>query len=228
MYDPFGWLSPFTLLLRQLLQRCMLGGRGWDSPLDPEVKKKFDDLARGIPLLADLSIPRWWDTEETAHAVDEQLHIFCDASAKGYGVVAYRRVAKNDAIHTTIVCAKSHVVPLNPARASHHNSIPRLELAAAEKAVEVGLFIERAARRKFPRVVFWSDSVPVLHQIFDMTTCFKKYLQTVCPRSMRVQSQNNGATWTQVATQLTTHRGEFMPTRRTNGRHFMRDLGSSG
>ena len=37
------------------------------------------------------------------------------------------------------------------------------------------LFIERAARRKFPKVVFWSDSVPVLHQIFDMTTCFKKY-----------------------------------------------------
>ena len=104
-----------------------------------------------IPLLANLKIPRWWNAG-VDDVVDEQLHIFCDAAATGYGAVAYRQVqGSSGAIAVTIICARSHVIPLNPARALHHNSIPRLELTAAEKAVEIRLFIQRAAKGKFQR-----------------------------------------------------------------------------
>ena len=193
MFDPFGWLSPFALLLRQLLQRALLGGRGWDSPLDEDVKTKFNTLAGGIPLLENLTIPRWWNTEETADAVDEQLHVFCDASANGYGAVAYRRViGTNGAIHVTILCARSHVVPLNPSRASHHNSIPRLEMAAAEKAVELLLFVERALKRNFPQRLLWSDSESTLKMIHDSGSRHKAFFAN---RLSKIHAGSTTAEW---------------------------------
>ena len=144
LYDPAGYVSP---------NQCMVGGRGWDSSSDADLQRDFNAWAAAIPLLEHLTIPRWWDTEETAGSGDEQLHIFCDVAATGYGVVAYHRAHGVDgSVHVTILCARSHVVPLNPSRASHHNSIPRLELAAAEKAVEVCLFVERAARKEWQYV----------------------------------------------------------------------------
>ena len=113
--------------------------------------------------------------------LDEQPHIFCDAVAMGYGSLVYQCIkGGNGAIHVTILCAQSHVIPLNSSQTSHHNSIPHLELIAAEKAVEICLFIERATHKKFPRTIIWSDCECILKQIANMTTRFKAYFEIVC------------------------------------------------
>ena len=176
LYDPLGLISPFQLFGRQMLQQSMVGNKGWDSPLDPELQQRFQRWQEEIPLLAHLSIPRWWDTDGTVDPVDEQLHIFSDAASTAYGCCAYRRVVGKDGeIFVTLLTARSHVVPLNPSRSSHHNSIPRLELVAAKKAVEVRLFLERALEKKFPKTVMWCDSQCVLKQIMDRESRFNQF-----------------------------------------------------
>ena len=69
---------------------------------------------------------------------------------------------------------KSHVVPSNPVRVSHHNSIPRLELVAATKAAEMKGAIEKSIKRQFDSVFLWTNSESVLKQIADIEE------QTIC------------------------------------------------
>ena len=68
----------------------------------------------------------------------------------------------NGEVFITIVTSRSHVVPLNSTKASHHNSIPRLELVAAEKGVQLHNFVNSAVEIPFQRTVMWSDSEVVL------------------------------------------------------------------
>ena len=176
IYDPLGFISPFILLGRQLLQKATVANSSWDAILPADIQDAFAAWQKSIPLLANIEIPRWWNTEATADSVDEELHVFSDAAATGYGVAAYRRVTGSDgSIHVSMLSAKSHVVPINPARASHHGSIPRLELTAAVKAVEVATHINNVLRRKIEKVLFWTDSECVLKQIRDTTTSFKTF-----------------------------------------------------
>ena len=108
---------------------------------------------------------------------EEWFHICCDASSIGYGAVAYRRVVDiNGKIHVTIITARSHVVPLNPARASHHNSMPRLELVAGVKAIQLIHFLQAALGRKITNVWIWCDSECVLKQVFDTETAYPSFV----------------------------------------------------
>ena len=198
LFDPAGFICPFLLIGRRMLQKSMTNNRGWDSPLDAELRQDFEKWAQSIPQLTTYKIPRWWDIESTAKTPNEELHIFCDAAEEGYGAVAYRRaVGPNGDIFITIITARSHVVPLNPTRASHHNSIPRLEMTAAAKAVEIRRFIEISLRRKFPRTIMWSDSESVLKQIFDTTTCFPKFFSN---RLSKIHAASSTKEWRYVDT----------------------------
>ena len=52
-----------------------------------------------------------------------------------------RVIGRNGEVFCTIVMLRAHVVPLNSSKALHHNSIPRLELTAAEKGTQLRQFI---------------------------------------------------------------------------------------
>ena len=62
-------------------------------------------------------------------------------------------------------------------RASHHNHIPRLEIVAAEKTVLMRLYIERALKKKFARVLLWSDSESALKMIFNRSAPYKIFFK---------------------------------------------------
>ena len=177
IWDPNGNVVPVVLPGRKILQVAKTPGMGWDSPLDPQVKKDFDRWKASLPLLADLEIPRWWnDGIENEDILVEELHMFSDAATTGYGASGYRRIVTKDGkTRVVLLKAVAHATPLNGSKASHHNSIPRLEVAAAEKAVELRLWLERALKKKFDRVIFWSDSEAALKMIFDRQSKFKIY-----------------------------------------------------
>ena len=124
--------------------------------------------------MARFSIPRWTATPATQDSSPE-LHVFSDASAEGYGAVAYRRLAATSGeIHVAIVFAKAHVVPIKFADAGHHESIPRLELQAARLAAEIQAAIVRESE-PYGRIVMWTDSECVIKQLRDRHTRFKMY-----------------------------------------------------
>ena len=41
LYDPNGYVSPYILFSRQMLQCSRLGDIRWDSSLDPESRREF-------------------------------------------------------------------------------------------------------------------------------------------------------------------------------------------
>ena len=41
LFDPLGFVAPFILIGRRLLQKSMAGNASWDSPLDETLKKEF-------------------------------------------------------------------------------------------------------------------------------------------------------------------------------------------
>ena len=177
VYDPAGLISPFILIGRRLLQKATAACKSWDAPLPPEVKKDFAKWQQSIPLLSKIEIPRWWNVPETAASGDESLHAFADAAACGFGICIYRRVVgANGCIHTTLLLGKSHVVPLNPARASHHGSIPRLELTAAAKAVEMANYVNNSLYKPIENVTYWTDSECVLKQIYDTKASYGTFI----------------------------------------------------
>ena len=192
LFDPLGLIAPFLLIGRRMLQKSMANGASWDSPLEPALKEEFRKWMASIPLLANYRIPRWWNTPDTEDVASEQIHVFSDASTSGYAGVAYRRVSgTSGAVHVSIITARSHVVPLNPARASHHNSIPRLELTAAAKAVEIRQFIELTLKRQLPTFM-WTDSECVLKQIHDRKTPFKKFFEN---RLSKIHAATQTSDW---------------------------------
>lgn len=76
-----------------------------------------------------------------------QLHIFVDASEKGFAAVAYLRYREEDVVEWALVGAKTRVAPLK------FLSIPRLELQAAVKQN-----ITESHRIPISERFFWTDS----------------------------------------------------------------------
>ncbi len=170
-YDPLGFTAPRELEGRRCLQLTRASEKGWDSTMDEALIKRFAKWYSSTPLLADISINRYIELGITK-PVRREVHIFCDAAISGFGVVGYWLVEDEDGtIRITILCAKAHVVPLDASKASHHNSVPRLEMTAAEKAVKMKLFIKRTMPHVTDEMVtLWSDSEAVLKMIFDHKT----------------------------------------------------------
>merc|ERR1712002_586752 len=89
------------------------------------------------------------------------------------------------------------VVPLNAAGASHHNSIPRLELVAAVRAVKMRNKVENDLGTKFPKVYLWTDSEVVIKQLRDYTTHFPAF---VANRLSQIHAGSTDEEWRYVDT----------------------------
>ena len=84
VYDPTGLLSPITLSGKLFIQKLWLTQAGWDSKLTKEQLKELQDILHGYKGLETIELPR------NAHQGSSfRLHVFCDASKKGFGVAAY-------------------------------------------------------------------------------------------------------------------------------------------
>ncbi|TKS65302.1 hypothetical protein D9C73_028084 [Collichthys lucidus] len=123
-YDPLGFMVPFTTRAKVLIRQLWSKQRGWDdSDLPSAIREAWETWESELKHLDSVSIPRCYSplpAEGTDARYD--LHIFCDASERAYGAVAYLTVDTGDTIHTSFVMARSRVAP------KWQQSIPRLEL----------------------------------------------------------------------------------------------------
>ncbi|GFW34551.1 uncharacterized protein TNCV_951811 [Trichonephila clavipes] len=158
-------------------------GLSWDKQLPTELKNKWETWCSQVCLLNDLTLERKYFPYPLDKGKDLQLHIFCDASPRAFGAVAYFcYVTANDDIYTSFITAKSIVSPLKKL------TLPRLELLGAVLASRILKYL--TSKFKFPILKFflWRDSSISLHWIKGKASDYKQFVSN---RVIEIHSNSN-------------------------------------
>lgn len=95
----------------------------WNNEVIEKIKLDWEKIYTNLPLLNDFKLKRWLNIQQNGKI---QIHAFCDASEKTYGIAIYVRVTnKYGNTFCSLLSSKSRVAQLKAI------SIPRLELLAA-------------------------------------------------------------------------------------------------
>ncbi|XP_071827282.1 uncharacterized protein [Apostichopus japonicus] len=169
LFDPLGFVAPFVLPVKMLLQDICRKGLGWDEPIDDASLQIWQRWLCELERLKEWGVQRCVKSDLFAEVVDRQLHVFSDASDTGYGMCAYlRQKDKEGNLQVSLIFARSRVAPLK------YTSIPRLELTAATMAARLTSMILFELDVK--EVFYWSDSQTVLKYISNDTRRFKAFV----------------------------------------------------
>ncbi|XP_015122308.1 uncharacterized protein LOC107044789 [Diachasma alloeum] len=190
IFDPLGLLNPVithTKIIQQELWRLKLD---WDDSVPHEVSTKWRDFASQLPLLNDLRFQRHIFIPNAEFI---ELPGFSDASEKAYGACIYLRSVdtsgKSD-IH--LWCAKSRIIPLKSSQ-----TIPRLELCAAEILTDLYTTVKRATDIKPTREFFWTDSMITLQWIHKSPHILETFIAN---RVAKIQQRTDPYDWRHVRT----------------------------
>ncbi|XP_034935042.1 uncharacterized protein, partial [Chelonus insularis] len=151
LYNPLGFLAPFIVRAKMLLQEIWLDKLSWDDQAPDHIITKWNSFRTELSHVSDLSIPRWFKITQKSTA---ELHGFSDASQLAMAAVVYIRATHPDhGTCSTIVCSKSKVAPLKKM------SIPRLELTAALLLARLITYVRNNLDIQPTQTVCWTDSV---------------------------------------------------------------------
>ncbi|XP_035986916.1 uncharacterized protein LOC118560197 [Fundulus heteroclitus] len=146
VYDPLGFLSPYTLTGKQILQEMCKRGVEWDEPIPCAQKTKWEAWLREWDNLQNVQIPGCFVPENLGKVRKTEMHHFSDASNSGYGQCSYIRIVTNEQVHCTLVMGKARVAP------TRIITIPRLELTAACVSATVSNFLKEELELKIDGV----------------------------------------------------------------------------
>ena len=190
LYDPLGFLMPFTIRAKILLQEMWVSGVDWDDSIGDELSASVDVWFAELIDLESIKIPRCLTIDQ--QKTDETLYVFVDASEHAYGSVAYLQCTYADGSKSkSFVTSKSRVAPLKAI------SIPRLELMAAVLGTKLAESITKALDIKMDSVVFFSDSMNVIHWVRSISRSFKQF---VANRISFIQEVSDPKQWHYVPT----------------------------
>jgi hypothetical protein len=129
---------------------------GWDEPLSEAHARTWGAWLESLKHLCEVKIARQFFAGTPDLPSKTQLHVFCDASRIGYGVVVYLRAEIDGRVELAFVAGKARVAPVKQLQ-----TIPKLELTAATTAVRLARFVLHEMSLKLP-VIYHSDSQVVL------------------------------------------------------------------
>ena len=171
LYDPLGFLSPFVLRGKLILQEMCRDNLEWDDPLPERMISRWASWLLDLTGLSRVQIARCYVPPSFGEVVKVELHHFSDASTIGYGQCSYLRLTDaNGNVQCSLTAAKGRVTPLRPM------TIPRLELQAAVLSVKTAKFLERELNYGSMEHYFWSDSQIVLAYIANDATRFHVFV----------------------------------------------------
>jgi hypothetical protein len=171
LWDPMGFLSPFVVRAKILVQELWKLKTAWDERVPSDFLQNWQRWVTEAANVSKVMIPRAL-IPRLENPTETSLQVFCDASQLAYGVVIYLRTVYEDKnIEVRFVTAKSRVAPQRPSL-----TIPRLELNAAVLAARLALKVNQALRSEVHQVDFWSDSSIVLSWLGQKTTLDTKYV----------------------------------------------------
>lgn len=123
IYDPFGFISPFTVSVKVIFQQLCTQKVNWDDNLEGGPRAQWMWLANEFSVLGSIQVPRCLFARDRT-PVRCQLYGFNNASEKAYAAVIYLRIEYSQG-DTNLVASKAWVSPIKK------QTIPRLELLGA-------------------------------------------------------------------------------------------------
>lgn len=197
LYDPNGFIAPVIVKVKMLMQDIWrLKEINWDDKVPKQIEEEWSKFYATLPLLREFRKKRW---HETKSGRTTQIHAFCDASEKAYGIAIYVRVLDEFGnIHCSLISAKSKVAPIKKVKCPKEDkvSIPRLELLAAVMLSEQLEVILEACEFQQSSVTLWSDSIVVLHWINKQHNELKAFVSN---RIKIIQEKTNRFVWKHVS-----------------------------
>ena len=174
LFDPLGFLSPFILPIKVLIQDLWKGRVEWDDEIQGHHLKVWRQWTGSLPRLEDIKIPRCYRNPDISNSCTVQLHVFSDASEYAYSAAAYLRLSDDhrDQAHCSLVFGKCRNAPLK------RPTIPCLELMASVMAVRISNTIRAELDVPIDNVIFWTDSLTVLQYINNRTRRFHRFVAT--------------------------------------------------
>lgn len=190
IFDPTGFLSPFSMKLKVLFQELWEKGIHWDEELPDDVARQWKIWHEELPLLNNLEIPRYCFGDTLLKNLKSiQIHCFTDSSEKAYGAVIYIRYtdANNDS-SVMFFLSKGRLAPLKKL------TIPRLELTAALIGARLIFHIKPIFQNSGIDVSYhcWTDSSISLGWIKGSPSKWKPY---VANRVREIQSLTDPEIW---------------------------------
>lgn len=187
IFDPLGFVAPFILLGKQILQQMCRENIGWAMPLPAELRTQWEAWLKDLPNLSQVKIRRCFIPTHFTDIAKCELHHFSDASVKGCSECSYLRVVDTDGkVHCSIVRGKARVAPTKV------TTIPCLELSAAVVAARMSIMLRNKLDINDLQEYFWTDSKVVLGYINNDARRFHLF---VANRIQRIKSTTEPKQW---------------------------------
>jgi len=123
IFDPLGWIVPYTNKLKHILHDCWCNNYDWDDKLSDEIILQAEEVVLELPIIENFNFSRWFGLNNNCGEVT--LCAYADASAKMYAASIYLQFQSENKVISHLLCSKSRVTP------KKKHTIPQLELSAA-------------------------------------------------------------------------------------------------
>lgn len=190
IFDPLGWLSPFTIATKALFQKTWKLPLEWDSVLPDDIIYEWSHLRKNINALEDIRIPRWINTCNQSIV---ELHGFCDSSKIAYAAVIYAKVTSpSGETSLNLLMAKTKVAPVK-----QELTIPRLELCGALLLSKLYSYVVKSFKWDDKKFVAWCDSTIALSWIKGEPSRWNVF---VANRVANIQELTKNCQWRYIST----------------------------
>ena len=152
IFDPLGFITPFTIAGKKLLQQSWKESKDWDTPFNGILEDQTSKWAEQLPLISSFHIMRWIGAVEGEKYC---LHLFTDASEAAYACCLYLCHANK----SCLLFSKGKVAPLKTCTMT----IARLELQAAFLGARCVEFVCNELRINTMKIFAWTDSITTWH-----------------------------------------------------------------
>lgn len=170
LYDPLGFIAPYIMKAKLILQMLSRKKIGWDEPLEENDNVQWTRWLDDLGKLKEVTVDRCFKPKGFTQVQEIQLHLFSDASWQGYSAAAYFRLKDVDGrVHCSFVMGKARLAPISEI------STPRLELTAAVISVKLSHVIRDELDLTVNKVIYWTDSTSVLKCIKNETKRFHTF-----------------------------------------------------